>query len=285
MTTPTLPGRLSIGANGMLIGPAVIEHNNPWPCVNGSWGSGAMQGVLMHTMVGNLPGTITVFNKPGYDASAHFGIDQAGKIHQFGPVGKSWVAWHAMAANETWYGIEHADAGNPDNPLTDAQLWASAQVVECLSEFAGFPLQVTDSTTGTGYGTHSMGGANWGGHTCPDLPPQHVRSHQRAEIITRAQAIRTGAPPPPPKFPPWPYAPSDYISRRHHNGYNGGADAVNIHVWQQRMADRGWTINADGMYGPATEHVCKQFQADKGLTVDGILGPQTWDAAWTMPVT
>src|SRR5215467_2874956 len=105
-----IPGRLSVGAAGRVRGPANLTWNTPFPCVNGRLGvTGQMQGVLMHTMVGDLPGTIEVFNREGFDASAHFGIDQAGHIHQFGPLGKGWEAWHAMAANLTWYGIEHAD--------------------------------------------------------------------------------------------------------------------------------------------------------------------------------
>lgn len=187
------PGRLEIDtATGHVTGRATITYNEPWPCPNGELGvTGAMQGVLLHTMVGNLEGTIAEFNNPSSQASAHFGIAQDGTIHQFGPIGKGWIAWHAADANAAWYGIEHADDGSPDNPLTDAQLTASAQLVECLSAFAGFPLAVSDSPSVKGYGTHSMGGAAWGAHTCPDVPPAHVRSAQRAEIISRAIAIRT----------------------------------------------------------------------------------------------
>ena len=196
----SIPGRLKVDSDGRVSGPANIAYNDPFPCVNGSWGSGAMQGVVMHTMVGNLPGCIAVFNESSYQASAHFGIDQQGLIHQFGPIGKGWISWAQVAGNLTWYSIEHADNGNPDNPLTEAQIAASAQLVEMLSAFAGFPLQVTNSVSGTGYGTHFMGGVAWGNHTCPDLPPEHVRSMQRQAIINLAVEIRKGTPPP----PPWP---------------------------------------------------------------------------------
>ena len=81
------------------------------------------------------------------------------------------MAWAQVAGNLAWYSIEHADNRNPNNPLTDAQIAASAQLVELLSRFAGFPLQVTNSVTGKGYGVHYMGGKAWGDHTCPDLPP------------------------------------------------------------------------------------------------------------------
>lgn len=192
----TVPGRLHVQSDGRVAGPATIEYNDPFPCPNGSWGSGDMNGVVMHTMVGNLPGTIQVFNQPSYQASAHFGIDQQGHIHQFGPIGKGWIAWAQVAGNEAWYSIEHADDGNTENPLTDAQITASAQIVEVLSRYAGFPLQVTDSVTGRGYGIHNMGGAAWGGHTCPGPGP---RSGQRAAIIELAKDIRHqhAAPAPP----------------------------------------------------------------------------------------
>jgi N-acetylmuramoyl-L-alanine amidase-like protein len=187
-----MPGKkLHFGNEGRLRGRPGITYNDPWPCPNGSWGSGAMHGVVMHTMVGNLPGTVKVFSDPSFQASAHFGVDQEGNIHQFGPIGKGWVAWAQMAGNDAWYSIEHADDGDPNNPLTDAQMWASAEIVEALSAFAGFPLQEANKPEEQGYGVHYMGGEHWGGHTCPDLPPHHVRSAQRPEILRRAQSLRT----------------------------------------------------------------------------------------------
>jgi hypothetical protein len=153
-----------------------------------------MHGVVMHTMVGQLESAVAWFSNPAAQASAHFGIAQDGRIHQFGPIGKGWVAWAEAAGNYTWYSIEHADNGDPANPLTDAQLTASAQVVECLSAFAGFPLQVTDSVNGRGYGVHVMGGNAWGGHTCPGPGP---RAGQRHEVSARAQALRTQPAPQP----------------------------------------------------------------------------------------
>jgi len=188
-----VPGRCHFDGEGKLQGPVSVTHNTPWPCPNGSWGSGAMQGVIMHTMVGNLPGTVSVFNNPNYQASAHFGIAQDGSVHQFGPIGKGWIAWAEEAGNATWYSIEHADNGGTHNPLTAAQIAASAQIVEALSAFAGFHLEVTDSTSGNGYGTHVMGGQAWGGHSCPGPGP---RAGQRYEIVKIARAIRSGTPPP-----------------------------------------------------------------------------------------
>ena len=185
-----MAGKLTVdAATGHVTGPASIQYNDPWPCPNGAQGSGAMMGCVMHTMVGNLPGTVSWFNDPQAQASAHFGIDQSGLIHQFGPIGKGWMAWAQAAGNVAWYSIEHADNGNPANPLTAAQVTASAQILECLSAFAGFPLQVSDSPSVKGYGWHGMGGEAWGGHfDCPG----DVRRSQRAAVVSLASSIRSG---------------------------------------------------------------------------------------------
>ncbi|MEA4911165.1 MAG: peptidoglycan-binding protein [Oscillospiraceae bacterium] len=37
-------------------------------------------------------------------------------------------------------------------------------------------------------------------------------------------------------------------------------------------------LKVDGIFGSATEATVKQYQAIKGLTVDGIIGQKTWDA-------
>jgi hypothetical protein len=196
----TTPGKLHVDTtDGRIHGPATITYNSPFPCVNGTpHVTGAIRGVVMHTMVGNLPGTIAHFNNPDAQASAHFGISQAGEIHQFGPLGKGWKAWAQADGNMQWYSIEHADDGDQHHPLTQAQITASAQVVECLSAFAGFPLRVEDDVHGKGYGTHVMGGAAWGGHTCPGPGP---RAGQRLDIVQLARIIRAGAQPLPKRVP------------------------------------------------------------------------------------
>ena len=59
------------------------------------------------------------------------------------------------------------------------------------------------------------------------------------------------------------------------------------------MKDRGWTITVDGYDGlnqlPVNQGqmpaVVAAFQAEKGLVVDHLVGPKTWAAAWTAPVT
>ena len=58
-----------------------------------------------------------------------------------------------------------------------------------------------------------------------------------------------------------------------------------VRTWQARMSRRGWRIDVDGAYGPQSREVCLAFQREKRLVVDGIVGPETWRAAWTAPIT
>jgi cell wall-associated NlpC family hydrolase len=53
-----------------------------------------------------------------------------------------------------------------------------------------------------------------------------------------------------------------------------------VRAWQQRMRERSYAIDVDGAYGPQTDGVCRKFQQAAGLTVDGIVGPATWEAAF-----
>jgi Putative peptidoglycan binding domain len=109
----------------------------------------------------------------------------------------------------------------------------------------------------------------------------------------------SGSPPPTPPTPPappatkapvFPYPASDYLglpsSDPHcHSGHYGGVDATNVKTWQTQMKARGWSITPDGDFGQKSNTVCRQFQAEKHLGVDGKVGPQTWSTSWSASVT
>lgn len=55
--------------------------------------------------------------------------------------------------------------------------------------------------------------------------------------------------------------------------------------WQKRMSYRGWRIACDGVFGPQSAGMLVKFQKEKKLQVDGVLGPQSWNATWTAKIT
>lgn len=90
-----------------------------------------------------------------------------------------------------------------------------------------------------------------------------------------------------PKFPlpsGWYFGPRSGPNRSV-SGFHGNRE--HLRTWQQQMLDRGWNGigTADGLYGDKTRTVARQFQDEKGLGVDGLIGAETWAAAWTAPVT
>ena len=59
-------------------------------------------------------------------------------------------------------------------------------------------------------------------------------------------------------------------------GSNGDA----VRAVQSQIHSRGdgaSQIAIDGIFGPVTDHAVRAFQTLLGLTVDGIIGPQTWN--------
>jgi len=57
--------------------------------------------------------------------------------------------------------------------------------------------------------------------------------------------------------------------------------------WKLRMKQRGWNIDTEplSVYGEFCAKVVKDFQLEKGLEADGVLGPLTWKMAWEAPIT
>ncbi len=159
-------------------------------------------------------------------------------------------------------------------PLTEAACQTIGKLYLWGHDRYGWPYQLAEAPGQAGFGWHGMGGSAWGGHTgCPG----DARKSQRQHILDLAQGAPAPAPGPAAAAPPFPGR-----LLRLAQPLLSGADVA---TWQTQMAHRGWTIGTDGAYGPQSDGVCRQFQAQLGLGVDGIVGPATWRAAWEAPVT
>jgi peptidoglycan hydrolase-like protein with peptidoglycan-binding domain len=62
------------------------------------------------------------------------------------------------------------------------------------------------------------------------------------------------------------------------------SQTAGVAVWQQGMIDRGWgwIVKPDGVFSAADRSATLQLQANAGIQVDGIVGPQTWTATFAV---
>ena len=63
------------------------------------------------------------------------------------------------------------------------------------------------------------------------------------------------------------------LSRATAHGYTSYTATMKIQLALSEC--QGYSLNTDGLFGPATESALKSFQSNHGLTADGIYGPQT----------
>lgn len=144
-------------------------------------------------------------------------------------------------------------------------------------------------------------GFRWGGtyNDRPDAmhyeymgtPQDAARDTERARACGLGDGGTVPNPPEPPDSdaPPFPFPAGDWMGIEdpdpcNHSGYHE-ADRPGIRQYQQRLADRGWTITVDGLFGRQTREVTTAYQREKGLTVDGLAGERTWHSCWTDPIT
>lgn len=60
-----------------------------------------------------------------------------------------------------------------------------------------------------------------------------------------------------------------------------GSSGEWVTMAQTELIQKGYSVGdtgADGKFGAQTEKAVKRFQQDNGLTVDGVIGPKTWEA-------
>jgi len=262
--------------------------------------------LTFHTTEGSTTGQSLAnwLGNPAAQVSYHAAVDmEAGVVHRF--VDSDMKAWSQANYNPQGLSVAFctpegaANGWSRDTWLNQKSVMLdnAAAIGATFADWYGIPLVELSSGSAQGGGVgccqHANLGAGGGGHVDCGLG-----RFPMDELIRRMGGAATAPPPssgtvPPAsggKAPAWPY-PSDHwlgqpdADPRCHSGYYGGADQTHVRTWQGQMATRGWSISADGMYGPASENVCRQFQAEKGLGVDGLVGPQTWSAAWTAGVT
>jgi hypothetical protein len=264
-----------------------------------SRGGSAVRLIVVHTAEGatTYQSLGNYFASSASQVSSHVGIDDTpGVVGEY--VRRDYKAWTAANANP--YSVQAELCAFA--AWTDADWNAHPVMLQNTAEWvaeeaAAYGIPLVRLSAGQAQDGHSRGvcehvdlGVAGGNHwDCgTPFPLDSVLA------MAGGQPAPTPGPTPPPPSPgtapPWPYGPSDYIGQPDpdpccHSGCYGGADQANVATWQAQMAARGWSLSADGCYGPESQGVCEQFQTEKGLTCDGLVGPNTWSASWTEPVT
>jgi len=256
--------------------------------------------LIYHSAVSRGASLFAYFNKPGVNVESHFYVAADGNAEQYIDTAKQADANYK--ANDRAISVETWDNADPDRlPWNEAQLQRLVDIAVWAHKTHGIPLRWVSSPTSPGIGYHSLYNGVWtpASKTCPGL----ARRPQVQQIIDRAVAQLNGQAAPLPgagpvqvdpvkspgqTAPPFPLPAGHYFGPK-----SGPAQSVSgyyshresLAYWQRRMKERGWSLTADGLYGPETEDVAKKFQREKGLVADGLIGPATWSTAWTAPVT
>jgi len=58
-----------------------------------------------------------------------------------------------------------------------------------------------------------------------------------------------------------------------------GSTGTAVKTLQYALRANGYSLAADGQFGPATDSAVRSLQRARGLQIDGIVGPLTWNAA------
>jgi N-acetyl-anhydromuramyl-L-alanine amidase AmpD len=252
-----------------------------------SRGGSAVRLCVIHTAEGatTIESLGSWFANPSAEVSSHVGIDdKPGTVGEYVRADqKSWCA-----ANANPYSIQAELCGFA--AWSPAEWQAHGTMLEtCAAWIAeecarfGIPVQRINESQAAAGQAGVLGHADLGyeGNDHWDPGP----SFPWDDVLAMAGGRPGVAPPSAPSAPstgggtapPW---PGRYLKRE--TPMMNGQDVMQ---WQSQMHARGWDIVADAYYGPQSEDVCQSFQAEKGLDVDAIVGPETWAASWTAPVT
>jgi len=228
------------------------------------------RGLIPHVQQGN--GSLYgMFNNPATEVSSHLWLSKGGNFEQYVDLDKR--AWAEAAGNPYWISVECEGFDTED--YTPIQIQRLAELYAWgMSEF-GWKAEVTDSTNGYGIGTHRMGGAAWGNHSCPGT----VRANRRADILAAARAMSGDA--------GKTQAQQRYVSMPTlRPGDRGPAvvtlqNALNIIFGHEAPTGDPNRLVPDGAFGGKTQARVGSLQRLNSpyyspITPDGIVGRESW---------
>jgi GH24 family phage-related lysozyme (muramidase) len=108
--------------------------------------------------------------------------------------------------------------------------------------------------------------------------PGLVRRRDAEAALFRSEWASSPPPPAPTPAASYPAFPGRVMGE--------GDEGDDVEAFQAQMLRRGWSsVVPDRIFGTLTALAVRRFQAEKGLEVDGVVGPVTWQCLWRSPVT
>jgi peptidoglycan hydrolase-like protein with peptidoglycan-binding domain len=101
----------------------------------------------------------------------------------------------------------------------------------------------------------------------------------RRDVWALLEPELTPAPEPAPKPKPKPSMDDKIKAWDKANTLKLGSKGKTVEVLQRALAGKGYNVVViDGDFGSVTDREVRKYQTDNKLFVDGICGPQTWEA-------
>jgi hypothetical protein len=174
----------------------------------------------------------------------------------------------------TWNGLGYAGTANQASPATQDAAAAKLQSQRGWSPWPACSRRL-------GLGSSSSGSVVADSAVAPTRVDtvRASRSRTRFATVKPVRRVRVAvAPMTPPPFLHKNLSVADQKAFR-----------IGVHMWQDRMAKRGWQIDVDGFFGPQSAAVAKAFAAQKhlqlGSALPGEVNAAVWEAAWRLPVS
>lgn len=214
--------------------------------------SAAIDKVVVHVTQGSYAGSISWFQDPVSEVSAHYVVRSSdGQITQM--VRDSDTAYHARSANASALGIEHEGFIDDPSWFTDPMYRSSAALTAYLCDRYGIPKDRA----------HIIGHSEAPGNDHTD-PGPYWDWTRYMELVTGSTGGNTG---------------TDGLSFTAYAAQRSGSTGAQVKAVQTLLNAQGYPAGeADGSFGPATQSAVTAFQSAHALDADGVVGARTWTA-------
>lgn len=206
--------------------------------------------VVIHVAQGSYAGTISWFQNPASQVSAHYVVRSSdGQITQ--TVRDKDTGWHAKTANASSLGIEHEGFIDDASWFTDSMYRSSAALTAYLCNRYGIPKDRS----------HIIGHSEAPGNDHTDPGVNWNWTYYMQLVGGGASSAGVGL-----DF-------TSYATQR------SGSTGPHVKAIQHLLNKQGYDAGAENsVFGQTTQNAVKAFQTTRKLSADGAVGPKTWTA-------